>query len=397
MHNPCPVVLSNIQTHQQQDVNLQQVVNHNNVNYRRVDFGDIELVQFRASNNAPWKIVLPMALVPLALRWFHQLLMHHGSSRMFQTINKNFTFPRMRPTIEDFVKRCDTCQRTKHTTPKDGLLPLKDPEMDQWSQVQVDLIGPWKINLGSGAPLYVRAVSAIDPFIGLCELAPIKNPSSAHVGTIFHNCWLCRYPTPTRCIHDNGPEFTAPEFQDVLRYHGIKDVPTTAKNPQANSIVERAHLSMASMIRTMVAEARNNNRRILPQDIDDFVCTALACTQKAINATVHTIIQESPGAFIFQRDMLLPIQSFANWELARTKRGENNVRNLLRENHHRKPFDWQPGMEILLEDIKNKMDTRFIGPFPITRVHTNGTVTIRRRNTLQRVNIRRIKLYHRPD
>jgi hypothetical protein len=354
-----------------------------------VDFGDIELVQFRASNNAPWKIVLPMALVPSALRWFHQLLMHPGSSRMFQTINKNFTFPRMRPTIEDFVKKC--------ATPKDGLLPLKDPEMDPWYQVQVDLIGPWKINLGSGAPLYVRAVSAIDPFIGLCELAPIKNPSSAHVGTIFHNCWLCRYPTPTRCIHDNGPEFTAPEFQDVLRYHGIKDVPTTAKNPQANSIVERAHLTMASMIRTMVAEARNNNRRILPQDIDDFVCTALACTQKAINATVHTIIQESPGAFIFQRDMLLPIQSFANWELARTKRGENNVRNLLRENHHRKPFDWQPGMEILLEDIKNKMDTRFIGPFPITRVHTNGTVTIRRRNTLQRVNIRRIKLYHRPD
>jgi hypothetical protein len=34
MHNPCPVVLSNIQTHQQQDVNLQQVVNRNNVNYR---------------------------------------------------------------------------------------------------------------------------------------------------------------------------------------------------------------------------------------------------------------------------------------------------------------------------------------------------------------------------
>jgi Integrase core domain. len=245
--------------------------------------------------------------------------------------------------------------------------------------------------------LSIRAVSAIDPFIGLCELSPIKNPTCAHVGTTFHNCWLCRYPTPTRCIHDNGPEFTAQEFQDVLRYYGIKDVPTTSRNPQANAIVERAHLTMASMLRTMILETQNSNRRLLPQDVDDFVSTALACTQKAINATVHSITKESPGAFIFQRDMLLPIQSFANWELARTRRSENNVKNLLSENQRRKPFDWQPGMEILLENTRHKMDTRFIGPFPITRVHTNGTVTIRRRNTLQRVNIRRIKLYHRPD
>jgi hypothetical protein len=95
--------------------------------------------------------------------------------------------------------------------------------------------------------------------------------------------------------------------------------------------------------------------------------------------------------------MLLPIQSFANWELTRVRRGENNTRNLLRENQRRRFFDWQPGMEVLIENTHNKMDPKYIGPFPITRIHTNGTVTIRRRNTLQRINIRRIKLYHRPD
>ena len=45
--------------------------------------------------------------------------------------------------------------------------------------------------------------------------------------------------------------------------------------------------------------------------------------------------------------MILPIQSFANWELARTNRNNNSTRNLLVENQRRRPFDWQPGMEIL--------------------------------------------------
>jgi Reverse transcriptase (RNA-dependent DNA polymerase)./Integrase core domain. len=397
MHAPCPVTLANIQALQNADAHLQQIANRNNTNYCRVDFGDISLIQFRLANDGPWRIVLPMALIPSALRWFHQLLLHPGATRMLLTINKHFTFPRMRSVIEDFVSKCDVCQRTKRSTTRDGLLPLKDPELDPWYQVQVDLIGPWEVNLGPGMKLSIRAFSAIDPFIGLCELSPIKNPTCAHVGTIFHNCWLCRYPTPTRCVHDNGPEFISQEFQDILRYYGIKDAPTTVKNPQANAIVERAHLTMASMLRTMVLETTNGNRRLLPQDIDDFVSTALACTQRAINATVHSITKESPGAFIFQRDMLLPIQSFANWELARAKRSENNVKNLFSENQRRRPFDWQPGMNVLLENTRHKMDPKFIGPFPITRVHTNGTVTIRRGNTFQRVNIRWIKLYHHPD
>jgi hypothetical protein len=66
----------------------------------------------------------------------------------------------------------------------------------------------------------------------------------------------------------------------------------------------------------MALETKNSNHHLLPEDVDDFVSIALACTQKAINSTVHSITKESPGAFIFQRDMLLPIQSFANWELA---------------------------------------------------------------------------------
>jgi hypothetical protein len=149
MHTSCPVTPANIQAFQANDAHLQQIVNYNHGNYHFIDFGDNTLIQFCLSSDGPWRIVMPMALVRSALRWFHQLLMHPGATHsMLLTNNKHFTFPRMRSVIEDFVSKCDICLRTKLTTPQDGLLPLKNPKLDPWYQVQVDLIGPWEVDLG---------------------------------------------------------------------------------------------------------------------------------------------------------------------------------------------------------------------------------------------------------
>ena len=93
--------------------------------------------------------------------------------------------------------------------------------------------------------------------------------------------------------------------------------------------------------------------------------------------------------------MILPVQTIADWECIRHRKQEMIHRNCLRENKHRKQFDWQPGMEILLQEGGSKLQMRYIGPFRITKVHTNGTVTIQRNaNLFQRVNIRRIKPYY---
>jgi len=65
------------------------------------------------------------------------------------------------------------------------------------------------------------------------------------------------------CIHDNGSEFVSQEFQDVLCYYGIKDVPTTSKNPQANSIIEHVHLTMGNMLHILILETKNHNQQPL--------------------------------------------------------------------------------------------------------------------------------------
>mmetsp|Transcript_1982 Transcript_1982/g.2647 ORF Transcript_1982/g.2647 Transcript_1982/m.2647 type:complete len:90 (-) Transcript_1982:49-318(-) len=67
------------------------------------------------------------------------------------------------------------------------------------------------------------------------------------------------------------------------------------------------------------------------------------------------------------------------------------------ENLRRLPFTYTPNMEVMLYDpIGVMLSANSKGPFKISKVHSNGTVTISLKpNVFQRVNIRRIKSYFR--
>jgi hypothetical protein len=68
---------------------------------------------------------------------------------------------------------------------------------------------------------------------------------------------------------------------------------------------------------------------------------------------------------------------------------------LRRSNMKRRSFDYNVGDKVLLlAPNPDKMKAKATGPFLITRVHANGTVTIRRSlQVVERINIRRIKPY----
>ena len=73
----------------------------------------------------------------------------------------------------------------------------------------------------------------------------MENKTAAHVSQQFENVWLSQYLRPNCCIHDNGGRFIGWYFQQKLHQHGIKDVSTTSRNPQANVVCERMHQTVA--------------------------------------------------------------------------------------------------------------------------------------------------------
>ena len=77
--------------------------------------------------------------------------------------------------------------------------------------------------------------------------------------------------------------------------------------------------------------------------------------------------------------MIFPIQHVADWQHIK-KRKQNLIdKNNERENAKRVRYDYKVGDNILIyTPDPNKMEQPREGPYPVTQVHTNGTVTIQK-------------------
>ena len=104
----------------------------------------------------------------------------------------------------------------------------------------------------------------------------------------------------------------------------------------------------------------------------------------------------APGSLAFHRDMILNIPLVVDFELLRQRRQALIDKNLIRANAKCIDYDYQPGQKAYkVVHNPNKLEDRWTGPYPITKVYVNGTVRLQlAENVSERINIRRIKPYH---
>ncbi len=131
---------------------------------------------------------------------------------------------------------------------------------------------------------------------------------------------------------------------------------------------------------------------VTPGMIDDFLVAAAW----AIRSTFHTVLRSSPGAAVFGRDMLFDIPYLADWRAIGQRRQDTVDHNNARENARRISYDYVVGQRVLVrkDGTLRKAEKRYLGPYVITQVHTNGTVRIQRGTMSERLNIRRITPFH---
>jgi len=157
------------------------------------------------------------------------------------------------------------------------------------------------------------------------------------------------------------------------------------------------HLSFGQILRAILTQAKISNTQQHLDLLESYIESALASSLYAINCAINSTTNVSPVALVFQRDMLLPISCFTNWEIIHPKKQQRAQHNNFLENLRRRPFTYTFNMEVMLQDpIGENLSAKCKGPFKITKVHPNGTVTIcLKNNVFQRVNIRHIKPYFR--
>ena len=383
---------SAMSTAQQTDERIQRLVQSNPQEYAPHVFteGD-EPVVCHMIGPDKLKICIPDSMVDTVVRFYHTSLVHPGENRMLDTIQQHFENPKFASTVAYLVKRCDPCQKCKPQHRGSGLLPARQALVVPWYEIAVDLIGPWPLRDANGDSHEIMALTIIDTVTNLCEVVPIRNKTAQHIGLLLENNWLARYPLPKKCIYDQGNEFLGAEFQRVLRRHNIKPSAAGTKNPQANSVCERLHQSMANSIRILSYAHPPRNEA----EVEDMVNTALQTASHAAKTAIHSTMKLSPGAMCFGRDMILDIPVIADFQLLQQRKEALINKNLMHENRKRVSHDYQIGDVVSkLVHKPNKLQPRAEGECTVARVHANGSLTINLTPVVtERINIRRVKPY----
>ncbi len=103
-------------------------------------------------------------------------------------------------------------------------------------------------------------------------------------------------------------------------------------------------------------------------DIVDFLTNATW----TICSTYHLVLNASPGAAIFGRDMLVGIPFIADWNKIGDYRQRQTNRNTRSENRTRVDWDYKVGNKVLVrkDGILRKTESKYDGdPWTITSVH----------------------------
>ena len=123
---------------------------------------------------------------------------------------------------------------------------------------------------------------------------------------------------------------------------GIARKPIATRNPQANSMVERAHQTVHNMIRSQQLHRRNPDPGERPFE------GIVAAVGFAMRATVHTTLQATPAQLVFGRDQILPVTFKADWQYIKQRKQRLIEQNNARENKKRKHYECAEGDQVVI-------------------------------------------------
>ena len=158
------------------------------------------------------------------------------------------------------------------------------------------------------------------------------------------------------------------------------------QNPQANAIIECIHQVISNMVKTYKLEENY-------LDEENPWAGIIAAAAFAIWSTYHTTLQATPGQLVFGRDMILNMTHMANWKLVTQQKQKIINANNKRENAKHIPHKYKPNDLVLIHLRGRKYERTTVGPYKIQKVHTNGTVTIKKDTVYERINIRHLRPY----
>jgi len=196
-----------------------------------------------------------------------------------------------RKDVERYCRQCGNCNcyRRGHLPRTGPLQPMITGNiMERW---HVDITGPHP-RTARGSK-YI--LTCVDAFSKWAEAFPIPNKEAKTIARVLVEQLFCRFGTPIALLTDNAKELDGRLMQEICRLLDIDKQHTSYYHPETNSVAERFHGTLNTMMGRVVSSSQHDWDLALPY------------VMAAYRATLHQSTGYTPNYLMFAHENKAPV------------------------------------------------------------------------------------------
>ena len=236
---------------------------------------------------------------------------------------------------------------------------------------------------GANGYRYVQLLTVIDHYSRFVRFYRLRSKTTEEDSKNFKN-YLNDFGVPKGVILDNGGEFISQQFGDLCQSHHINTGFITPYHPEGNSISEKMHRTMKTLLNVMC--------RGHPYQWPKY----LGETQRDLNCAIHSTTGEQPHFVFFSRrpyrQIVSEVPEFDEdvgesdivkaHEIIQQTHAEMAKKYLSVANRKRKNQVVKDGSlawvrnETQIPGTSRKLNIKWLGPFKVTECVRNGSAYV---------------------
>jgi RNase H-like domain found in reverse transcriptase/Integrase zinc binding domain/Chromo (CHRromatin Organisation MOdifier) domain len=192
---------------------------------------------------------------------------HPGISKTIELITRDFTWPKLRKYVTDYVNNCDTCAKAKHSRhkPWGKLQSIAMPDQ-AWSSIALDFITKLPKSREPLTGVEFDSILVInDRLTKLAYFIPYKESSTAEeLAYTFTKTIIAQHGVPQEIVSDRDKLFTSQFWQSLADLLGTKHKLSTSYHPQTDGQTERTNQTLEQYLRCYLNYEQDNWVQLLP-------------------------------------------------------------------------------------------------------------------------------------